>query len=112
MSDKVLNNLRIKTGVVRRLNKEMQSYEKEVERELQRLEKMKATGEDEYRTRKQEEVIQETRNMVPSCRVQLQKACSELKNLVGEAHQEHAETEIFKNANEMLMQICGPAGDS
>lgn len=44
MADPRLKQLRIKTGVVTRITKEKQSYEKETEREKERLLKLKHQG--------------------------------------------------------------------
>ena len=44
MADPRLRQLRIKTGVVTRITKEKQSYEKETEQEKERLLKLKHKG--------------------------------------------------------------------
>lgn len=44
MADPRLKQLRIKTGVVTRITKEKQSYEKETEKEKERLLKLKQNG--------------------------------------------------------------------
>ena len=44
MADPRLKQIRIKTGVISRITKEKQSYEKETETEKERLLKLKAKG--------------------------------------------------------------------
>lgn len=46
-------NLKIKTGTLRRVFKELKSYEKELESEVARTEKMKADGADSHDLKQQ-----------------------------------------------------------
>lgn len=65
--DPRLRQLRIRTGVVRRLAKERQVYFKEAEQQKKRIQKGKDTNEDEYVLKKQQEVLQEALMMIPDC---------------------------------------------
>lgn len=67
MADPRVRQIFIKSGVVKRYAKEKISYEKEAEREKQRLEKFRHENRDEHDIKKQEEVIQENLMMVPDC---------------------------------------------
>ncbi|KAL9697389.1 hypothetical protein quinque_000830 [Culex quinquefasciatus] len=67
MSDPRLRQLTIKTGVVKRLSKEKTVYEKEVDTQRNRIDKLKAAGSDDHVLRKQQEVLQECMMMVPDC---------------------------------------------
>lgn len=67
MADPRVRQIFIKSGVVKRYAKEKQSYEKEAEKEKNRLEKFKSENRDEHDIKKQEEVIQENLMMVPDC---------------------------------------------
>ncbi|WAQ98345.1 TBCA-like protein [Mya arenaria] len=49
-----LKQIKIKTGVVKRLTKEKGYYEQEAQKEEERYNKMKGDGKDEYELRKQE----------------------------------------------------------
>ena len=60
LDTKNLRQLRIKTGVVMRLAKDVKSYKKEAQIQQQRQEKMKEEGKDEYDIMKMGFVIQET----------------------------------------------------
>lgn len=56
---KLLKDLQIKTNVVKRLVKEYHAYEKEVDKQKERIEKLKSASEvDEYAVKKANEVLQ------------------------------------------------------
>lgn len=74
--------LQIKTGVVKRLFKEYQGYQKEQQRQQERIDKLVASQADEHDIRKQHEVLQETVVMLPDCRQRLEKAFMELSQLM------------------------------
>lgn len=65
MSDPRLRQIKIKTGVLKRLTKEKTVYEREIEQQKQRIEKLRGEGKDEYVMRKEEEILQESMMMVP-----------------------------------------------
>lgn len=67
MADPRIRQIKIKTGVVKRIAKEKIVYEKEVEQQKNRIQKLKDEGQDEHTIRKQEEVLQESLMMVPDC---------------------------------------------
>merc|ERR1719160_478088 len=77
--------LRIKTGSVKRLHKELGMYSQELERETARVEKMKADGVDEYDVKQAEQVKTESAMMIPDCRQRLESALSELHTAVEDA---------------------------
>lgn len=100
MSDPRIRQLKIKTGVVKRLTKEKVTYEKEAAQQRDKIEKLKVQSElinlfyscvhrcffcadkDGYDIKKQEEVLQESLMMVPDCQRRLVKAFVELKNII------------------------------
>jgi tubulin-specific chaperone A len=64
MSDpKLLRELNIKSNVVKRLVKEIQSYEKEVEKDKERIKKMEANDPDDYAIKKAKEQLQVSEGM-------------------------------------------------
>ena len=67
MADPRVRQIFIKTGVVKRYTKEKISYEKETEKEKQRLEKFRHENRDEHDLKKQQEVINESMMMIPDC---------------------------------------------
>ncbi|KAL3277175.1 hypothetical protein HHI36_012526 [Cryptolaemus montrouzieri] len=101
MSDPRIRQLKIKTGVVKRLAKEKITYEKEADTQKQKIEKLKAAGNDAYDIRKQEEVLQESLMMVPDCQRRLAKAFEELKNIV-DSEKDLQELEEYTTALQIL----------
>lgn len=82
MADPRIKQINIKTGVVKRLSKEKTSYEVESVQIEVKIEKMRTDGKDEYDIKKQGEVLQETRAMVPDCQRRLKKAYGDLEALL------------------------------
>lgn len=82
MADVRIKQIKIKTGVVKRLAKEKISYEKEADQQRKKVEDLKASGGEEYYVRKQEEVFQECLMMVPDCRRRLAKAVDDLGKVI------------------------------
>ena len=91
MTNPRLKQMRIKTGVVRRLSKEKLSYRKEADQQKVKIEKMKADGKDEHDIKKMGEVLQETLMMIPDCHRRLVAAHGELSTML--------ETEADLNAD-------------
>ncbi|EFO90660.1 hypothetical protein GCK72_000784 [Caenorhabditis remanei] len=80
-----LKQLKIKTGVVKRLIKEHASYQKQVVKDEEKAEKLAAdaTNEDEeYVAKKAKEVVKETVTMVRDAHGRLQKAIVDLQTLI------------------------------
>lgn len=65
MSDQRLRQIKIKTGVLKRLTKEKTVYEREIDQQKLRIEKLRGEGKDEHVMRKEEEILQESLMMVP-----------------------------------------------
>ncbi|GFY42932.1 tubulin-specific chaperone A [Trichonephila inaurata madagascariensis] len=103
MADPRIKQIKIKTGVVKRLAKEKLMYEKEAVKEKAKLEKMQASGEDSYLIRKQEEVIKESVMMVPDTMKRYQVAFNELQEIL-DNEQELAESEEYQAALEVLKE--------
>ncbi|KAL8516334.1 hypothetical protein ACS0TY_014845 [Phlomoides rotata] len=79
-----LRNLKIKTSTCKRIVKELHSYEKEVEREAAKTADMKSNGADLYDLKQQENVLAESRMMVPDCHKRLEAALTDLKGTLAE----------------------------
>merc|ERR1712157_35912 len=82
MSDPRLKQLKIKTGVLKRVGKEKLSYRKEADQQKAKIEKMKAEGREEIEIKKMGEVMQETLMMIPDCHRRLVAAHAELTQLL------------------------------
>lgn len=103
MADPRIKQIKIQTGVVKRLAKEKLMYMKEAEKEKQKLEKMKEDGAEDYVIRKQGEVIQETLMMIPDCQKRYQTAYSQLKEIL-DSETDLAENEDFQTALTVLKE--------
>eukprot|EP00631_Chrysoreinhardia_giraudii_P006563 CAMPEP_0197418880 /NCGR_PEP_ID=MMETSP1170-20131217/4448_1 /TAXON_ID=54406 /ORGANISM="Sarcinochrysis sp, Strain CCMP770" /LENGTH=117 /DNA_ID=CAMNT_0042945951 /DNA_START=27 /DNA_END=380 /DNA_ORIENTATION=- len=96
--------LAIKTGIVKRLVKEVAHYKKETQEHADRVAKMKADGKDVYDIKKAEEVLEETRLMIPDSTRRLSEALDDLETLldvVGENPQVQT-SETFPIAKDFL----------
>ncbi|XP_059062098.1 tubulin-specific chaperone A [Achroia grisella] len=103
MADPRLRQIKIKTGVVKRIAKEKVVYEKEAELQKNRIQKIKDEGQDEHNIRKQEEVLQESLMMVPDCQRRLIKAFADLKNTL-ETEEDLKEHEDYVAAQNVLKE--------
>ena len=112
MTDPRLKQIRIKTGVLRRLGKEKLSYKKEADIQMARVEKMKKEGRDEYDIMKMGLVVQESLGMIPHCHRRLVAAHDDLadvleanSDLVDEIEEEKTEEQKqYEAAVEQLKQ--------
>ncbi|KAK2538845.1 Tbca [Columba guinea] len=98
MADPRLRQIKIKTGVVRRLAKEKVMYEKEAKQQEEKIEKMKAEACDDYGIKKQIEILQESRMMIPDCQRRLEIAHADLSQLLAEN-----ESKCISHSNETTM---------
>ncbi|XP_067667202.1 tubulin-specific chaperone A-like [Haliotis asinina] len=101
MDDQRIKQIKIRTGVVKRLTKEKSMYEKEVETLEARVNKLKEEGADEHDVRKQTEVLQESRMMIPDTKKRLKTACEELNQML-QKDSDLSEREEFGQAKEIL----------
>ncbi|XP_056397618.1 tubulin-specific chaperone A [Hyla sarda] len=104
MADPRLRQIKIKTGVVKRLSKEKLMYEKEAKQQEEKVERMKSEGGDEYVIKKQIEVLQESRMMIPDCQRRLEAAHTDLAQVL-ENEKDLEETEEFKDARAMVDSV-------
>ncbi|MBN3279187.1 TBCA protein, partial [Polyodon spathula] len=104
MADPRVRQIKIKTGVVKRLAKEKVMYVRETQQQAEKVEKMKAEAGDEYVIKKQIEVLQESEMMIPDCERRLGVACRDLAQLL-ENEADLAELEEFKEAQAMLDSV-------
>ena len=74
--------LKIQLGILKRMVKETQSYEKEVVDNESRVQKMKDDGKDPYDIRKQEEVLAESHMMIPDSKNRLETTIDSLENFL------------------------------
>ncbi|BGP19691.1 hypothetical protein JCM10213_001868 [Rhodosporidiobolus nylandii] len=94
--------LSIKTGVVQRLVKEVQSYKEESAQTAQKADEMEQRGEDEYEVRQQRRVAADSAQMIPDSEKRLAKAVAELEDLVASAEEELNGTQEYQKAKDAL----------
>ncbi|TMS08279.1 tubulin-specific chaperone A [Larimichthys crocea] len=104
MADPRIRQIKIKTGIVKRLAKEEISYKTEAKQQEEKVERLKAEAGDEYVIKKQMEVLQESRMMIPDCHRRLAIAHADLLQLL-ETEEDLAESEEYKEARNMLDSV-------
>lgn len=102
MADPRLKQIKIKTGIVRRIAKEKVCYDKEANEQRARVQKLKDDdGTEEYYLKKQEEVLQESLMMGPDCQRRLVKAFDELKTILKD-ETDLKDTDEYSSAKKVL----------
>ncbi|XP_004678244.2 PREDICTED: tubulin-specific chaperone A [Condylura cristata] len=104
MADPRVRQIKIKTGVVKRLVKEKVMYEKEAKQQEEKIEKMKAEDGENYAIKKQAEILQESRMMIPDCQRRLEAAYTDLLQIL-ENEKELEEAEEYKEARSVLDSV-------
>jgi len=108
-SQELLRKLKIKTGSVKRIHKELLSYGKEVEQQLSRIDKMKAENADPYSIKKQGEVLDESKAMIPDTKKRLEAAYKELEDQLQEIENANIPSllnqEDYKTAQVVLSEV-------
>ncbi|KAM9518326.1 tubulin-specific chaperone A-like [Salvelinus alpinus] len=111
MADPRIRQIKIKTGVVKRLVKEKVMYVKETSQQEEKIERLKAEACDEeadseakYVIKKQLEVLQESKMMIPDCHRRLTIAHADLSQIL-ETEEDLAEAEEYKEARTVLDSV-------
>ncbi|KAG2381261.1 hypothetical protein C9374_006250 [Naegleria lovaniensis] len=107
MSKQTIQKLKIKTGSCNRCFKEYNLYKVELQKELERLTTMQNKGEEETKLRQQQNVIEETKQMIPNSQSRLQQAYSDLKKFLEEVKDDQTllETPEYKTALTAISQV-------
>uniref|UniRef100_A0A3Q3GPG0 Tubulin-specific chaperone A n=1 Tax=Labrus bergylta TaxID=56723 RepID=A0A3Q3GPG0_9LABR len=87
-----------------RLAKEEISYKKEAKQQEERVERMRAQDGEDYNIKKQLEVLQESRMMIPDCHRRLAVAHADLMQLL-ETEEDLSEAEEYKEARNILDSV-------
>lgn len=103
-ADPRIRQIKIKTGVLKRSEKEKRMYQQEAIQEEAKLERMKGDGTDEYVIRKQGEVLAESQMMIPDCRNRIKKAHDDLTGVLA-SEDELKDAEEYKAAKALLDEI-------
>ncbi|XP_057857492.1 tubulin-folding cofactor A [Cryptomeria japonica] len=99
-----LKTLKIKTGSCKRILKELHSYEKEIDREAAKTAAMKEKGADPYDLKQQENVLAESRMMLPDCRKRLESALGDLQGILAGLEQPCEEAEEIIEAKNIVKE--------
>ncbi|GAA6009092.1 hypothetical protein JCM11491_005744 [Sporobolomyces phaffii] len=94
--------LSIKTGVVNRLVKEVESYKQEAQQTQVIADKMQANGDDEYEVKQARRIHADSLQMIPDSEKRLAKAISELEELVACAEDDVVASEEYSKAQVAL----------
>eukprot|EP01137_Pigoraptor_chileana_P018924 Opistho-2@79198 len=105
MSAEVLRALKVKTGVVKRIHKEWLMYQVEADKQQVRIDKMRANDADEYDIKKQIEVLNESKMMIPDCKKRLEVAQADLSSIVNN-EKGLEQTEEYKAAVAILQDTA------
>merc|ERR1712188_198712 len=90
MSADLKRQVKIKTGIVKRLRKELAMYQEEKVQNDKRVEDMRASGADTYDVRQAERVADESAMMIPDCKQRFEAAYTDLQSLA-DAEKENTE---------------------
>ncbi|CAO1623846.1 unnamed protein product [Parajaminaea phylloscopi] len=101
--------LTIKTGVVKRLTKEEQTYIQEAKDQEKRVKEYEAGDKDEWDVKQQHKVLQDCLQMIPDCRKRLEVAVEDLVNLVEGLDEELASTSEAAGARTALEAAAAAA---
>ncbi|KAK2818677.1 hypothetical protein Q5P01_024238 [Channa striata] len=104
MADPRIRQIKIKTGIVKRLAKEEIAYITEAKQQEEKVECLKAQAGDGYVIKKQMEVLQESRMMIPDCHRRLTIAHADLLQLL-ETEEDLADSEEYKEARNVLDSV-------
>ncbi|KAL2621001.1 hypothetical protein R1flu_001206 [Riccia fluitans] len=102
MASQELKTLKIRIGVCKRLLKELQSYESEVERETAKTQKMKDNNADAHDIKQQENVLSESKMMIPDCRKRLETALAQLETSLASINEDLEKEEDVTAARQLV----------
>ncbi|KAJ2726352.1 hypothetical protein GGI07_000666 [Coemansia sp. Benny D115] len=94
--------LTIKTGALRRLLKDRQGYIDEIPRQQAHIKSMRDENKHDADIRKQNEVLEETVNMVPHIEAHITKYVQDLENLVATIPDTEKESDEFVAAQKII----------
>ncbi|XP_078442510.1 tubulin folding cofactor A (KIESEL) [Wolffia australiana] len=100
-----LRDLKIKSSTCKRILKEFHYYEKEVEGEAAKTASMKEKGADPYDLKQQENVLGESRMMIPDCRKRLEASLGDLKGILAEVKDSDLQGPEIVYAETMVAEV-------
>ncbi|XP_077354605.1 tubulin-specific chaperone A [Festucalex cinctus] len=109
MADPRIRQIKIKTGVLKRLAKEEASYRTEAKQQEEKIEQLKADAADTFLIKQHMESLQETMMMIPDSRRRMTVAHADLLQLM-ETEEELSESSEYQEAKSVLDSIKLEAG--
>ncbi|XP_042424669.1 tubulin-folding cofactor A-like [Zingiber officinale] len=100
-----VRSLKIKTATCKRILKELRSYEKEVEKEAAKTADMKEKGADPYDLKQQENVLAESRMMIPDCHKRLEASLSDLKGILAELKEQNLQGAEIDEGDSTVVEV-------
>lgn len=97
-----IKQLKINTGVVKRLLKEYNLYKNEAEDQKRKVDKYIADGKDEYDIKNQQKILAESEKMIPDTQKRLGSAVEKLRDIIVAARPVLGSTEELVQAEEVL----------
>lgn len=82
MNSDLKRKLKIKIGILRRISREYVSYQNEVDKDRDRVNKLRENGATDSAIKRQEDVLQETIAMIPYTRRKLNEAIQGLNDFM------------------------------
>ncbi|XP_019712012.1 tubulin-specific chaperone A [Hippocampus comes] len=104
MADPRIRQIKIKTGVLKRLAKEEASYRTEAKQQEEKIDQLKETGADAFLIKQHMASLQETIMMIPDSRRRMTIAHGDLSQLL-EAEEELSESAEYQEAKSLLDSI-------
>ncbi|KAM9794419.1 tubulin-specific chaperone A isoform X2 [Syngnathus typhle] len=104
MADPRTRQIKIKTGVLKRLAKEEASYKAEAKEQEEKIEQLKAAEADVYLIKQHMASLQETIMIIPDTRRRMTIAHGDLQQLL-EAEEELSESEEYQEAKNVLDSV-------
>ncbi|XP_058111244.1 uncharacterized protein LOC131254269 [Magnolia sinica] len=92
-------------GTCKRILKELHSYEKEVEKETTKTADMKEKGADPYDLKQQENMLAESRMMVPDCHTHLEASLADLTGLLEELKESNQQGPEIEEAQSIIAEV-------
>ncbi|CAD5208500.1 unnamed protein product [Bursaphelenchus xylophilus] len=104
---KTLQQLKIKTNVLKRLIKESEFYKKDAEKEKAKIKELEATDPNAYELKKMDEAYRETLQMVPVVERKIRTARDELVSYIKENADSVNGSGELELANEQIQAAAG-----
>mmetsp|Transcript_4437 Transcript_4437/g.7371 ORF Transcript_4437/g.7371 Transcript_4437/m.7371 type:complete len:110 (+) Transcript_4437:121-450(+) len=101
----VIKSLKVKTGTVTRVHKELNMYQKEQAKELARVEKMKSENAEFHDIKQAENVLHEAEMMIPETQQRLEAAFADIQSYLADNLTDIPEGAELQAAKEIISLV-------